>query len=764
MSEHHDKSEHAPRPSAPGAPEPPVGPPPGEDVLDVISQVEAQLEGLKKIQTERRKSERDLMARQAALSEREEQLRGQFEQLARDLSVVEEERQRVADQRRQIEVAAGQVDERRKELERLESDLQRRGSEVAEQIKALEAARAEAMERSGKLELRAQHLEQAEARLAAQAEKLSERIAELERSAREATEHWENEAQRAEDAERAREQSERDREHAESAVAALRAELQRVQEEAGRLGEGMQARDAEVSALGARAEELTRQAQSLRELLEQREQMLTTAEQQRTELERQAAERIGALAERLAEIEASSGQAESATEAQRRRIAELESQSAALRAQIEQMDLAGSREDDSTRQQLAAVLTKVEEQEREISGRDQVIADLNARLKVAAEKLQEFAGLLESRQIGDPKAAEALQKALALNDQMQAKVREQQATLSRLEKENGALREQSARASRRVAAPGERDEFIEHRRQRLSRLRVALREQTRKVRRANALLQERFDQCERLLSRRAELAAAHQAIQQQRERAGRAQARTATVGAMLAFAATLAVLLGLSWVLAEKIHPGEYAASAALEAGTTDRALNEQELAEWQTYHEQLLEDPRFVETVADLLKRRGITTLATPGALDALFDASLTMESPGDGRLNVELRGQGATRTERVLDTLVVAMARAGNRTRGRRMDGATTVVVEPAAARRDALDEARLTYAGSIFGGGFLLTSCLGLVVWKRMAAAKSKFEHDQQLEALLTEARWTDPRINLDAPGAPGTSDSGDESGEH
>lgn len=752
MSEHHDKSEHTPRQGSPGASEPQAGPPASEDVLDVISQVEAQLEGLKKIQTERRKSERDLLARQAAVAEREEQLRAQFEQLSGDLSVVEEERKRIAEQRRGVEEAAGRIEARASEVERLERELEKRRSEVAQQISALEAARAEAIERSGKLELRAQQLEQAEARLSAQAEKVGERIAELERSARDATEQWASEAQRADAAERAREQ-------AESAVSSLRAELARVQGEAGRLGEGMQERDAEVSALEARAEELAGQAQSLRELLEQREQALATAERQRVELEQQAAERIGALAEKLAEIEANSDQAESAAEAQRRRIAELESQSASLRSKIEQMDNAGGRRDDATSRELAALLAKTEEQEREISGRDQVIADLNAKLQVAAEKLQEFAGLLESRESADPRAAEALHKALSLNDQLQAKMREQQAALSRLEKENRSLREQSAGVRRGVAAPGGGDAFNQRRRERLSRLRVALREQTRKVRRANALLQERFDQCERLLSRRAELAAAHQAIQQQRERAGRAQARSATVGVMLAFAATLAVLLGLSWVLAEKVRPGEYAAFAAIEANSTERALSERELSEWQTYHEQLLKDPRFVETVADLLKRRGIASLATPGALSAYLDGSLTMESPGDGRINVELRGQGATRTERVLDTVVVAMARTGNRTRGRRMDGATTVVVEPAAAGRDALDQTRLTYAGSIFGGGFLLTSCLGLVVWKRMAASKSKFEHDQQLEALLTEARWTDPRINLDEPGSPGN-----ESGEH
>ncbi|KAA0215037.1 MAG: hypothetical protein DYG94_03700 [Leptolyngbya sp. PLA3] len=749
MSEHNDNSQHMLPTGEPGAPEPGAGP--AEDVLNVISQVEAQLEGLKKVHIERRKSERDLLARQEALSQREEELRAQFDLLARDLSVVEEERRRVEEQRRGVDEAAGQIQARRSEIEQIERDLERRGDEVAQQIKALEAARADASERSGKLELRAQQLEQAEARLAAQAEQLSERISELERSAREATEQWEGEARRAEQAERARAE-------ADSAVLELRAELERVQGQAGRLGEGMQARDAEVSALEARAEDLARQTQSLRELLEQRERMLETAEEQRAELERQAAERIGALAEKLVQIEAAGAQAEAAADAQRRRIAELESQSAGLQSRIEQMHKAGAGGDDSLRRQTAALLARIEEQDREISGRDQVIADLHAKLKAAAENLPEVTGVLGSREVNDPRAAEALHKAISLNDQLQAKVHEQQAVLARLEKENRALREQTGKASRRIAAPDERDEFITLRRERLSRLRLALREQTRKVRRANALLQERFDQCERLLSRRAELAAAHQALQQQRERAGRAQARSATAGVMLAFAATLAVLLGLSWVLAEKISPGEYAASAAMEADITERALNEQELSEWQTYHEQLLEDPRFMETAADLLKRRGITTLATPGALDAYLDTSLTMESPADGKLNLELRGQGSTRTERVLDTLVVAMARAGNRTRGRRLDGATTVVVEPAAARRDPLDQTRLTCAGAIFGGGFLLTSGLGLVVWKRMAAAKSKFEHDQQLEALLAEARWTDPRINLDAPGAAAGSENG------
>lgn len=742
MSEHSEKAErgHQPKSPDPGSPVP--TPPAGEDVLDVISQFEAQLEGLKKVHVERRKSERDLIERQQAIVQHEQKLRQQFEQLKKDLEVVEQERATVREQQESLKARLGEIETRHSQVEAAEAELARKTSEFAAATKAFEQSRAETAERSSKLELRAQQLEQAEARLAAQAEKLGDRIQQLERQSSEAGRQAEEGARRAAEAIKGREQ-------AEAAVESLRAELERVQQEALGLAERMQARDAEIADLTEKAEKLAEHSVALKAEADERRELLERVEQERAAIEQKAAQRVQALAEKLSQIEQSSGKAEEQAAATAGRVKELEERSKQLREQIASLESARKQESEAAGAKIAEMKAQLDEQSMEIAGRDQVIAELNAKLKVAADKLREFGELVQSQVVvgDDARAAEALTKAVALNDQLQHRAQQLQQRIDALEQQNKALKESAGRGGAGRSSGVVSDEATKLRRERLSRLRVAVREQARKVRRANALLQERFDQCEKLLSRRAELAAAHQAIQQQREKTASAKARGAAAGVMLATATTMGILLGLSWVIAEKVHPGEYAATCTIEAGFGERPSSEQELAEWQTYHEQLLDDPRFVETVADALKQRGMSTLAEPGALSAYLDSSLTVDSPGDGKLTMELRGQGATRTERVLDTLAVAMARTGNKTRSRRLDGATTVVSQSATAEKDALDQEQLMYAGGIFGGGFLLTSCLGAVVWRKMAASKSKFEHDQQLEALLAEARWTDPRISLD-----------------
>lgn len=741
MSEHSERAErgHQPKSPDPGSPAP--TPPAGEDVLDVISQFEAQLEGLKKVHVERRKSERDLIERQQAIAAHEQQLRQQFEQLKKDLEVVEQERASVREQQESLKARLGEIEARRSQVEAAEAQLVQRESELAAAVKGFEQSRAETAERSSKLELRAQQLEQAEARLAAQADKLGGRIQQLERQSTEAGQQAEEDARRAAEAIKGREQ-------AEAAVESLRAELERVQQEALGLAERMQARDVAIAELTEKAEQLAEHSVALKAEADERRALLEQVEQERTQVEQKAAERVEALARKLSQIEQSSGKAEEQADATSKRLKDLEGRSGQLREQIASLEKARAQESEAAGARIAELMAQLDEHSMEIAGRDQVIADLNAKLKVATDKLREFGQLVQSQVVGeDARAAEALTKAIALNDQLQQRAQQLQQRIDALEQQNKAFRESGARGGVVSASAVVSDEATQLRRERLSRLRLAVREQTRKVRRANALLQERFDQCEKLLSRRAELAAAHQAIQQQRDKTANAKARGAAAGVMLAAATTMGILLGLSWVIAEKVHPGQYAATVAIEASFGERASTEQELGEWQTYHEQLLDDPRFIETLADALKQRGMSSLATPGALSEYLATSLTIDSPGDGKLTMELRGQGATRTERVLDTLAVAMARTGNKTRSRRLDGATTVVSQPATAQKDALDQEQLMYAGGIFGGGFLLTSCLGAVVWRKMAASKSKFEHDQQLEALLAEARWTDPRISLD-----------------
>src|SRR5690606_33563256 len=122
-------------------------------------------------------------------------------------------------------------------------------------------------------------------------------------------------------------------------------------------------------------------------------------------------------------------------------------------------------------------------------------------------------------------------------------------------------------------------------------------------------------------------------------------------------------------------------------------------LAGWQTFHEEFVADARFIEAAAPQLGRRGITTLAQPGALTADLEANLTAFSPGPGQLTLEYRGEGATRARRVVETLVATLAREASLSRDRRADGLRSVVTDEAAVMGRPISDGRLVYAAGIF-----------------------------------------------------------------
>lgn len=743
------------------------------DVIDAIAAVEAQLQNLKKAQSERQRLDAQITDRERELQARESHLAQQFEQLEQDLRVVEQERENLRSDKVDLESARAELsrqqadlDQRRAEMESerakidtdrgaMLSDLERRRCEVEDlerqlrereaQITVaatrLEELGSEAAERSSKLELRAQQLEQAEARLAAQADKLNDRFEELEQQAAEARALAETCKSRAEQAEVKRDQ-------AMSAAQSLKVELERVRAAADQIDAKVASHSDQTAQLTRRAEELESQTESLRSQLAARADELAKARERQAEIEAGAATQIEALTRRIETLEStqelSSDQASAATEhadALHRRIVEVEQD-------LEGVTRERAREVKALEATIAALQTDIDTRTAELKERESEVGELHTSLSIATEKLRSLSEIVQNQMAsGDARMSEALEKAVSNGEQLHRRVTELQRNLAQAQQERDALAGE-LRKLRSGAASGEQatDATIGLRRERLKRMRVMLRDQARKVRRANQLLQDRFSQVEALLSRRAELAAAHQAIQAERSRIDRNKTRSSVAGFLLATVTTVAVLLSLSWVIAGQIKPGTYSAHAIIEASSGPRAMTAEELAEWQTFHEQMLDDPRFIDTLADMLKQRGIASLGTPGTLAAALNENLTLTSPGDGYLHFELRGEGASRTERVLETLTVAVARNANRSRGRRGDGASTIVAAPAIAKPEPIDSERVMFVGSIFGGGMALTSVLGFVLWRRMSTSKTQFERDQQLEALLTEARWQDPRIDI------------------
>jgi hypothetical protein len=138
-------------------------------------------------------------------------------------------------------------------------------------------------------------------------------------------------------------------------------------------------------------------------------------------------------------------------------------------------------------------------------------------------------------------------------------------------------------------------------------------------------------------------------------------------------------------------------------------------------------------------MARRGIVTLGTPGQLQTFLTKNFSTESPAPGQLTLELRGSGATKLTRILDTYVAAVSSQANAGKERRADGLGTTVVTVANTGPGPISDPRLFYAVGVFAGGLALSLCFVVLIWKRLATSKVKFEEDQLVDAALAEANW-------------------------
>lgn len=202
-------------------------------------------------------------------------------------------------------------------------------------------------------------------------------------------------------------------------------------------------------------------------------------------------------------------------------------------------------------------------------------------------------------------------------------------------------------------------------------------------------------------------------------------------------------MLGLlSWIVAGQFVQPVYAARAVLAAQQRATNPNPAELEGWQTFHVDLLTDPRLLDRVAERMERRGIADLAHPARLAAALESSLVWTSTAPGRLELELRGPGAERTLRALDTYVSTLVAEANTARSRRADAAVTVVESQPRLGGEPIEDRRPIYAGVGLAVSSLLAVGFWSVIWRRLSKAQSVFEQADRLDQLLEERRWVDP----------------------
>ncbi|MDX2131543.1 MAG: hypothetical protein SFY69_05785 [Planctomycetota bacterium] len=464
---------------------------------------------------------------------------------------------------------------------------------------------------------------------------------------------------------------------------------------------------------------------ALREHEEERARATEASDKARADLEERAGE-LSALAARL-------GHQEKVLAESRKRLAEREGEVARLRTELD------------------ASLSAAQQNLRRAGDLGQEAAELRAELeqeRATNEDLMRQLALAQGRNKGESvRAEDAARRASEVETQVSSLKSANADLEKRLAELTARFKQVQSEALLAQQAmermPARNDTFLETRRRRLHNYRLAVRRQLQKVRKASEAISKRMEQVDQLLQQRAELAAARQRIIEGEKRVAKARARTRAGVVTLCSVAALSILAGLSWALAREVSPGQYVAEVTLKADGRGRELNEAELEEWRRFHYDMLNDPMFHHAASDRFVRQGLSALGTPAAVSGLITTSVHADSMVDDEIKVTLRGEGQDRTRRILEAFSASLASYANGAQQRRIDGGSTIIPMPAKADDSPVDHSRTVVAGGMMAGGTLFSLVLGLLVWKKLAHAKSSFEHDSTLASVLDEAHWVNPR---------------------
>ena len=743
-------------------PQQPEAPPASGDVLSVISDVERRLLQLRDAHMETERARTRVVNLERELTQRSADATEQARRTAAELEAARGQREQVA------RAAA--------ELERAQAELAEERARIAADLAQSERVMNEALAGISQREKAIAEREQAIARDQAAAEQMAAELAQQQDQARQAAgdlaERLRAATRDVDAGKQAVEQLSREAATLRSQAAASEEELAvlraRLEEAASQAAASREESEAGTASLRARSEEAGSRVAIL-------EADLSAARQAGAELERKLGGALDELRQALESGEARGSEArkhgelaarlrkecekhESSLKQAEERHAAASAEIAALKSQGQEWQATAAAEVATARKQAderqAAAVAEVaglrKQAEKRLSAASAEISSLKSQAAERAQELSGTAQLLEkSRSAAQRLEAEntritaALEKSTNQGQLLQQLLDESRGEAARAKSEIGGLAEAARLAKERAVelqhVPP--DERVVTRRRRMQLVRRLLREQQGKLRTAGDALRERFRECEQILARREELAAARAAMVEVQRKLDRVQGKAVKSRAAnmtLAIVALLGLLGGISWGVTTQFAPATYAVKAVIEADGRGRDLTEEELAEWRKFHEGLLTDPALMQAAAQKMASRGITSLGTAGLLSARLKKDMHHEARED-RLELELIGLGAARTSRELETFVTALVSHSQAGRDRRADGVATVITTSADAGPGPIQDQRPVYAGGVFAGTALLSGLLGFGLWRRLAAAKTRFEEEAQIDAVIDEANW-------------------------
>ena len=697
-----DRNGDGPGEPAAGRDSTPIGPPGpspirSDEVLDLISSVEDQLQRMRSAQSER-----------VAEVETLEQRRHRIDDLTRELDRRQAESQRTADQLEQRESA---LRDRGEALERSMAELESGESELAE-------ARASFASESSTLHERLAEAESGKADVLGRCTRLEEQCSEL----LEANRDLEASALR-------NQQDARERDEVEHA---LRADLLATRSDrehlARELEESNRAVERHQLAIEARESELAGLQSDLGTAMERL---------------RNLAEAVAAQAPRLEE----GAEALALCHSQQQRIESLSSELSEARHALADAGTVGDASAlETCRQELERLRVDLEDSIPH-DEHQRVVTALEARLSTAstgsgadADSLQE----LTSRLAASTAEVQLLRtrnesRELTIDEQAQ-RIAELDARCRDLESEAPSsttpvsqdalrLREQAKRLSGFA-------QHLQRRRARLNSMRSAIRERLR-VPVPTAPPGgpgDGHDGADRavhedLLRTRHELA----------DRESQMLRRWACQGSITSvtrLCVALVLLAIASWFGVRSLLPGTVTATSLVRAQPINGGtLDPEQGGAWNEWHQAVLADPIFVTMVRDRVDQSVGLLPGTGDSVERIMASGLAVTPMQPGLLLVRLTGSDRSDCLGVLEAIVTTLVSESQRQLARRGDGARAEVL-PSDGRLVTSDPIPVTStqvrtAGMVFGGSAAVLGLLGFGVYSRLRRSKRLFDRDVGLE---------------------------------
>lgn len=726
-----------------------------------IAEVQRQLDAVAAAASEQESRAADLLSREAALAQRSAELADKaraFDVLEHTLA--ERELAIIASEQRLTELT-GALQEQEVMIERRLRDAASAEQHIAQVREEAASAERSAREAAQIAEQAARERDEARAQL----EPLRQNIAAIESQLHEA-------------------RQERD---------VARAELDRLRaEHEQQIAQGHEHRDALARATQERdraAAELASSAQHLAEACAARDAALAQLDAARAEA---AHARAGLedTQQRQTQVAADAQRLESDRAELAARLEQMEQQAALATARAQELATALDRAEAEARDamgraaHLAADLARAEEEGRESMARAAHLSADLLRAQAAAqeaatsntappvapttddtwtalrrERLRRQRHLLAERAAQLVQAKDLLQQRLAEVTAAQSNITaapseadraQLDAERAQLQQQIDALSRQRAELEQAQAAARQTADAANADRAEIESQRAALQSQRIALEAQRAALETQRIELEQRASRPAAAASFDDDLDPSPARA-KAPMPASVRAAVIAASAVVSVagIAGVSWWAAGVLDAPVYVAASTLTIEEKRGGHSAEALASWQAFQQELLDDPRLMEITAERLDRRGITELRTPTDLRRRLEADLVADTGEAGKVTLTLRGEGDLRTQRTLETLVASMVTMANDARDRRLDGASTAVVQPAATGDAPVSSKRQRYFAFIAGGLAALTASLSLAgaAWSRGSRrdsrpAKPVVVPDNKPGPDIGEKAWTIP----------------------